>query len=128
YRRINGDLQLRLIDLTHGLFDDAVLLLAGVDQERIVDGVGGDAGTLQHAAGAPARGSAGAGLAAGAGIVERAAALRRIGSRTIAGLRGPGSCTASAPRTCSESTRRLTSWTCRKAVQRRASARARRLP
>ena len=41
--RIDRDLQLRPVELAQRLLDEAVVLLVGVDQQRVVDGVGGDA-------------------------------------------------------------------------------------
>ena len=40
--RIDRDLQLRPVELIQRLLDDAVIFLVGIDQQRVVGGVGGD--------------------------------------------------------------------------------------
>ena len=46
-RCVDRDLQLGLIHLSQRRFNDLVVALIGVDQKRIVDGVGGDPDVLQ---------------------------------------------------------------------------------
>src|SRR5436309_527326 len=93
--RVDRNLQLRPVELFQRLLDDPIAFLIGVDQQRVVDRVGGDAHARQNAAtttaattttttaepGARARADAGATErpAAACDDVVRAAGRRRNG-------------------------------------------------
>ncbi len=47
-RRVDGDLELRLVDLEQRRFDNAVVGLVGIDQEIVVHGIGRDPHVLHH--------------------------------------------------------------------------------
>src|SRR5262249_8098058 len=51
---VDGDLKLRPIELAQGTLDDAVVLLVGVDQERVVGDVSGDPYARQNRLGSSA--------------------------------------------------------------------------
>lgn len=87
---VDGHLKLGLVDLLDRLFDGAVLLLARIDQERVVDAVGSDANAVENTGSA---GSSSSSALARGGIVEQAAAALRARARAVARLiAGRGIC------------------------------------